>query len=95
MNATYETIDQSMQSVDWNSFKAATLVPQSKAEREKMLATVWRAIRPLAVVVSATPLIKPEWRAGAQVFIGLMDAFAADTPAGTSATPDFKAGKDL
>lgn len=91
MNATYETIDQSMQSVDWNSFNANTLVPQTLREHAEKIAKMYGALRPLFVAASTFPLIPADWRTGVQVFTTALDALAAEI----SATPDFKAGKDL
>jgi hypothetical protein len=91
MNTTFEMIDTSIRSVDWNGFQANTFVPQTLAERVKGAAKMYRALRPLFAVVSTIPLIPLEWRTGITVFMTALDALAEET----GATPDFKAGKDL
>jgi hypothetical protein len=89
---TYEAIDSSIHSVDWKAMtNAHALVAPTQSERVKMIATAWRGIRPLAMVVLHLPIIKPGWHFAAEAFVGLLDGLATDV----GANPDFKAGKDL
>ena len=89
---TYEAIDSSIQSVDWKGMtNTHALVAPTQSERVKMIATAWRGIRPLVMVVLHLPIIKPAWQFAGQAFVGLLDGLAADV----GVNPDFKAGKDL
>lgn len=93
MNVTFEMIDLSIRSVDWNSFKAApqSLVPQTMSDRVRSVAKMYRGLRPLFVFASTFPAIPQTWRTGLQLFTASMDALSEES----GATPDFKAGKDL
>jgi len=81
---SYESIDQSIRTVEMESGNTLLSVPQGAGEQ---LLKVYRAIRPLLKAVAVVPLLPPTWRTVMQLFVATLDEFIASDA--------FKAGKDL
>jgi hypothetical protein len=53
------------------------------------LVIIYRAVRPILLVILGLTLIPPAWRSALKMFVTSLDTFA------TAFDPTFKAGKDL
>jgi len=83
---TFAEIDQK---IAWlrSPDRASLLTPG--ADPMTRLVTIYRAVRPIILVILGLPLIPPAWRSVLKLFVTNLDTLA------TAFDPTFKAGKDL
>ena len=83
---TFAEIDQK---IAWlrSPDRADLLTPG--ADPMTRLVTIYRAVRPIILVVLSLPLLPPTWRSVLKLFVNNLDTLA------TAFDPTFKAGKDL
>ena len=77
---TFEQIDQMMKKVDLTAYQpggkshltAAAAAPTALAIPQ--LCPIYKAVRPILVVISGLPFIPEAWKSVIKTFIGLLDA---------------------
>lgn len=87
---SFELIDQQIAGLDMPGLSQPPLQTGAAVITDAIvrLVMIYRATRPILVVIAGLPLILPGWRKVIEMFVATLDAIAAATD------PAFKAGKD-
>jgi hypothetical protein len=84
-------VDRSIRTLMQEMKHEPAVLPETPLGRLQRVLKIYGGIKPLLVILTATPLIPSPWRTALKTFAHSLEALAA-TPEVTAA---FKAGKDL
>lgn len=87
-----KTVDRSLRALSREMEHENTLLPETPLGALRRVLKIYRAIKPLLVVLGALPIIPFTWRTAFTMFTQSLEALSVVAPEVTAA---FKAGKDL